>query len=119
MSDDVERIRESRNNILDGLEAALARVNAEIPIRTGVRRRRLATRQLELINESDEVMRAATNEVLALSEVKAAASQLVAIGNQMTERSKELQNATAILTQTGKILSLGQRFMDIVDKARG
>ena len=120
MPDEFNMIRASRDSVLSGLSAALDRVNREIAATTqvGPYLERLGNRQQDLLDEMRAVRASATDQILALPQVRAARAQLTAIGDRMMKRSKELVRATNLLGKAGEILALGQSFSDLLAGAQ-
>jgi hypothetical protein len=113
-------IRDSRKRVLSGLSDALDRINREIAAttRVGPYLERLGNRQQDLLDEMRDIRASATDHVLALPQVIAARVELTAIGERMTERGRELVEATDLLGKAGEILAVGQSFADLLATIR-
>jgi hypothetical protein len=116
----VDEIRSSRDAALAATSDALFAISQEIATTTttGLFLDRLTKRHQDLINERAAIREAATDLVLALPEVIAAAQTLNDVATEMLAEAGALPSATNILTSTAKILTLGQNFVDTIASAR-
>ncbi len=116
MADDIDRVRAARDQQLEGLDVAFARVNQEIAAYTQVDdyQGRLIARQTELLSERAAVRSWATNQVLALASVLAAVNRLAALGDQMSRQAKQMQTTTRVLSKSAEILGISKKFLDLV-----
>lgn len=122
MTDDaaIDDIRTSRDTALDALEAAIARIGREIAqtTTTGPYMDQITKRYRDLMGEASAIEAAATDAVLALPSVMAAAAKLNSLATRMDTVAKKLPSATNVLGQTATILSLGQQIADLIANAQ-
>jgi hypothetical protein len=109
-------IRKSRDTALNALEDSLTAVGNEIAVTTttGPVLTRLTTRNTDLMNTAAGIRAAATDVVLALPSVVAAAATLSGLSSQMKTTAATLPAVTNFLTGTATVLSLGQQFADVI-----
>jgi hypothetical protein len=114
--DPIDQIRASRDEALQALDAAFNAIGREVArtTKTGPYLDRLTDRYDDLDKERSAILEGATDAVLALPEVVAAAAKLGGLSSQMTRTAAALPNATAALNTATAILSLGQRFVDLI-----
>ena len=120
MSDQIDEIRSSRDAALDALDTSIISIGDRIAVTTtvGPFLDQLTKRHQDLVREHDAISRAATDAVLALPTVIAAAAALRTLSASMQMTAQDLPNATKVLTTTAKILSLGQQFVDLIATAQ-
>ena len=70
------------------------------------------------MSERNSILAAATEAVLQLPEVVAAADTLNSLANKMKTAAQALPRATNILTRSTSVLALGQQFADTLATAR-
>jgi hypothetical protein len=116
----IDDIRNARDTALDALSDAVTTIGNQIAqtTKTGPFLDQLTKRFQDLMNERAAIRAAATDAVLALPFVIAAAAQLKELSTDMKTTAKELPAATKVLTKTAAVLSLGQQFSDIVANAQ-
>ncbi len=116
----IEAIRASRDAALDALDSAVTSVGNEIvhTIQTGPYLNQLTRRYQDLMNERAAVRSAATDTVLGLPHVMAAADSLELLARQMRSAAQTLPGAANMLLPTATVLSLGQQFVDAVVSAQ-
>ena len=122
MTDDaaIEDIRNNRDTALDALEVAISRVGREIAhtTTTGPYMDQITKRYRDLMSEASAIEAAATDAVLALPSIMAAAGKLSSLATRMDTVAKKLPSATNVLGQTATILSLGQQIADLIANAQ-
>jgi hypothetical protein len=116
----IEAIRASRDAALDALDSAVTSVGNEIvhTIQTGPYLNQLTRRYQELMNERAAIRSAATDTVLGLPRVMAAAASLEALATRMQAAALTLPGAANMLLPAATVLSLGQQFVDAVVSAQ-
>lgn len=119
-SPDIDDIRNNRDTALDALEAAISRVGREVAQTTtpGPYLDQITKRYRDLMGEAAAIEAAATDAVLALPGVMAAAAKLASLATRMDAVAKKLPSATNVLGQTATILSLGQQIADLIANAQ-
>ncbi len=113
----IDAIRADRNQALDALEDALVSVDREIENTDSADLaylKQLKNRSQSLMDERTTIMDAASVAILSMPSVVAAADQLNAIAAKMKATAQEIPNATDKLTKATAILSLGQKFTDLI-----
>ena len=116
MADDIDGILASRDNIASGLDQMIDAITPEFA-KPGLSRdevTRLSARQTALVNERHEVFVRATDEVLALPGVVAAAGKLTKLGQDMNKAAGPLRRGTTLLEQSATVLGVAQKFVDVV-----
>jgi methyl-accepting chemotaxis protein len=115
----IEGIRSARNAALAALDAVLDEIDDEIAqtTKTGPYLDQLTKRKQDLNNEYAAISMAATEAVLALPEVIAAAATLNTLSAQMKATAQQLVAATNVLNKTAAVLALGQQFSDVIANA--
>jgi hypothetical protein len=117
----ISAIRVSRDAALQSLDQAFDAVGDLIAQTTqiGPYLDALTKRYEDIRRERDAIFRSATDAVLALPSVTAAAATLNGLAENMTKRAAELRDATKLLMTAGALVSLGQQFADVIAKAQG
>jgi len=116
----IDDIRNSRDTALDALGVSVTTIGDEIAqtTTTGPYLDQLTRRNTDLMNERAAIRAAATDAVLALSSVIAAAGTLNTLSTQMKTAAQALPAATNVLTGTAPILSFGQQFTNEIASAQ-
>lgn len=116
----MDDIRSSRDTALGALEDALNSVGDAIAqtTQTGPYLSQLTKRYQDLMNEAATIRAAATDAVLALPSVIAAAAMLNTLSARMKTTAQALPNATNVVTSATAVLSLGQQFTDLIANAQ-
>ena len=113
----IDQIRQARDTALAALESAIETVGRKIELATGSDDE-LETQLDALMQQREAIETAATDTVLALPQVMAAAAALNALSVQMETSAQELPVATNALTKTAAVLALSQQFSQVVADAR-
>jgi hypothetical protein len=116
----IDDIRNARDTALVALDSVLDDIEDEIS-QTTKKDAHLAelTKQKEALQAKYKaVSDAATEAVLALPEVIAAASTLKKVSTDMDAKAKQLPGTTTNLDKAAAVLSLGQQFRDVIANAR-
>ncbi|HEU0157442.1 MAG TPA: hypothetical protein VFQ82_15325 [Stellaceae bacterium] len=115
----IDDIRNARDAALDALADAVATIGNQIAqtTTTGPFLDQLTKRYQDLMNERSMIRAAATETVLSLPAVIAAAAQLTQLSTDMKRTAQELSDATTTLNKATTILSLGQQFSDVLASA--
>jgi hypothetical protein len=112
-SSTIDQIRQARDNALAALKSAIKAVSKKIELTTDSDDELEA--QLEaLMDQREAIEAAATDAVLALPQVIAAAAKLNALSAEMKATAQELPIATNALTKTAAVLALGQQFSEVL-----
>lgn len=112
-SSTIDQIRQARDTALAALGSAINGVSRNIELATGPDDALEA--QLEaLMNQREAIEAAATDAVLALPEVVAAAATLNALSAEMMATAQQLPFATNALTKSAAVLALGQQFSQVL-----
>jgi hypothetical protein len=106
----IDQIRNARDAALAALKSSINAVARKIELATVPDEAALNQRLDELINQRDAIETAATDAVLALPEVIAAAATLNALAIQMRTTALQLPTAANALATTATVLALGQQF---------
>ncbi len=106
----IDQIRNARDTALAALKSSIEAVAAQLELATSPDEAALNQRLDELMNQRDAIETAATDTVLALPEVIAAAAALNGLAAQMNTTAQQLPAATNLLTTTATVLALGQQF---------
>jgi hypothetical protein len=116
----MDNIRSSRDTALGALEDALNSLGDAIAqtTQTGPYLSQLTKRYQDLMNEAATIRAAATDAVLALPGVIAAAAMLNTLSARMKTAAQALPNATNVVTGATAVLSLGQQFTDLIANAQ-
>jgi hypothetical protein len=116
----IEAICASRDAAIDALDSAVTSVGSEIvhTIQTGPYLHQLTRRYQDLMNERSAIRSTATDAVLGLPGVMAAAATLGSLSTQMQATAVTLPEATNLLLPTATVLALGQQFVDAVASAQ-
>jgi hypothetical protein len=116
----IDDIVQSRDEALGALENCFNAVGDAIAqtIQTGPYLDQLTKRFQDLKNERASIRASATDEVLALPEVLAAAATLSALSSKMTTVAQALSKAASVLNVTASVLSFGQQFADAIASAQ-
>jgi hypothetical protein len=116
----IDDIRNSRDAALAALDGSISVVGNQIAqtTTTGPYLDQLTTRYHDLMTQRNAIFAAATESVLSLPSVIAAAATLNSLANQMKTVAQALPAATNILTGSASVLSLGQQFADTLATAR-
>jgi hypothetical protein len=116
----VDDIRSHRDTALEALGIALVKVGDQIAQTTasGPTLDQLTRRNQDLMDQRAAIRAAATDEVLALPAVIAAATALGALSAEMKTVAQALPAAASLLTGAATVLSLGQQFADLIAKAQ-
>jgi hypothetical protein len=109
-----------RDAALAALGTAVTSLGDEIAqtVTTGPYLDQLTRRYQDLMDERAAIRTAATDAVLALPAVQAAAATLIALSAQMTATAGTLPTATSVLTTAGTVLTIGQQFADLIGAAQ-
>jgi hypothetical protein len=113
----IDQIRNARDTALAVLKSSIDVVAKKIELATDPDEAALNQRLDDLMNQRDAIETAATDAVLALPEVIAAAATLTTLAAQMTTIAQQLPTATHVLTTTATVLLLGQQFSQTVANA--
>jgi hypothetical protein len=113
----IDQIRQARDTALAALGSAIETVGKKIELATGSDDE-LETQLDALMQAREAIETAATDAVLALPEVMAAAATLNALSAEMKTSAQELAAPTNALTKTAAVLALGQQFSQVVADAR-
>jgi hypothetical protein len=113
----IDQIRQARDTALAALGSAIETVGRKIELATGPDDE-LETQLDALMQQREAIETAATDTVLALPQVMAAAAALNALSVQMETSAQELPVATNALTKTAAVLALSQQFSQVVADAR-
>ncbi len=114
----IDQIRNARDTALAALESSIDAVARKIEVDIGPDDAALNRRLDDLMNQRDAIETAATDAVLALPEVIAAAATLNTLSAQMNKTARQLPAATNVLTTTATVLFLGQQFSQAVANAQ-
>jgi hypothetical protein len=106
----IDQLRNARDTALAALKFSIDAIAKKIEVATGPNEVALNQRLDNLVNQSDAIETAATDAVLALPEVIAAAATLNALSAQMTKTAQQLPTAANLLATTATVLALGQQF---------
>ena len=106
----IDQIRNARDTALAALKSSIDAVATQLELATSPDGAALNQRLDDLMNQRDAIETAATDAVLALPEVIAAAAALNALAAQMNTTARQLPAATNVLTTTATVLALGQQF---------
>jgi hypothetical protein len=106
----IDQIRNARDTALAALKSSIDAVATQLELATSPDEAALDQRLDELMNQRATIETAATDAVLALPEVIAAAAALNALAAQMNTTARQLPAATNVLTTTATVLALGQQF---------
>jgi hypothetical protein len=117
---DIASIIASRDAALAAIDAASNSVANELAgaVTPGSYRNLLIQRQQDLTDEGNLITNAATNAILALPSVIAAAAQLNALSTRMTATAAALPAATSKLNGATAVLSFGQQFANVIATAQ-
>jgi hypothetical protein len=115
----IRNISESRDRALDALWASATAVRDEIAqtTKTGPYLDQLTKRYRDLMNERAAIRETATDLILAQPGIIDAVNNLNGLSTDMTASAQSLRNATDVLAKTAEVLSLGQRFSDLIANA--
>jgi hypothetical protein len=113
----IGQIPNARDTALAALESSIDAVSKKIEVATGAAGAALNQRLDDLMNQRDAIETAATDAVLALPKVIAAAATLKSLAAQMKTTAQQLPAATHVLTTTETVLSLGKQFSGTVANA--
>jgi hypothetical protein len=112
----------ARDEQLAGISVALARIQREIQLFSGgdlALLQRLFDRQRNLILESDDVARSATDQILALPEVIAAGKTLVGLGKSMARVAAQMPTIKkGYLAKSAEVLTVAKKFVDVIAEAK-
>ncbi len=116
----INDIIQTRDDALQALEGCINAVGHAIArtTQTGPYLDQLTKRFQDLKNESASIWASATDQVLALPEVLAAAATLSTLASNMKAAAQALPNATSVLNGTASVLSFGQQFADAIASAQ-
>jgi hypothetical protein len=106
----IDQLCSARDTALAALKSSIDASAKEIEVATDPDEAALNQRLDNLVNQSDAIETAATDAVLALPEVIAAAATLNALSAQMTKTAQQLPTAANLLATTATVLALGQQF---------
>jgi uncharacterized protein involved in exopolysaccharide biosynthesis len=106
----IDQIRNDRDTALAALKFSIDAVATQLELATSPDEAALNQRLDDLMTQRDAIETAATDAVLALPEVIAAAAALNALAAQMNTTARQLPAATSVLTTTATVLALGQQF---------
>ena len=112
-SSTIDQIRQARDNALAALGSAIKAVSRKIE-RTTDSDDELEAQLEALMDQREAIEAAATDAVLALPQVIAAAAKLNALSAEMKATAQELPIATNALTKTAAVLALGQQFSEVL-----
>ena len=112
-SSTIDQIRQARDNALAALKSAIKAVSRKIE-RTTDSDDELEAQLEALMDQREAIEAAATDAVLALPQVIAAAAKLNALSAEMKATAQELPIATNALTKTAAVLALGQQFSEVL-----
>lgn len=110
----IDQIRNARDTALAALKSSIDAVATQLELATSPDEAALDQRLDDLMNQRAAIETAATDAVLALPEVIAAAAALNALAAQMNTTARQLPAATNVLTTTATVLGLGQQFSGIL-----
>jgi hypothetical protein len=112
----LDRIRASRDAALSSLGESVEAVSNNIATttETGTVLDRLIERRQDLSNKREAIRTAATDAVLEMPTVLAAAQTLNRLATGMQAEAAALPNAANFLASTARILTLGQNFLEII-----
>lgn len=112
----IKTLRANRDKVLRSLEACMNRLNAEMAQITTTTPYFLSLikRHNDLMNQYSAALRDATDEILAINGVVAAASELGQIAQEMETVAGRLPQATKGLSIATEVLTLGQKFTDLL-----
>jgi hypothetical protein len=112
-------IRANRDAAMAALNAAYNAVGDALAqdIKGGPSQDDLSARWEALNAERAAIMKAATDEVLELPSVIAAAGELGTVSAAMTAEAAKLKGATNVLKTADSVLALGQQFTGLLKKA--
>jgi hypothetical protein len=105
----IDQLRSARDTALAALKSSIDASAKEIEVATDPDEAALNQRLDNLVNQSDAIETAATDAVLALPEVIAAAATLNALSAQM-KTAQQLPTAANLLATTATVSALGQQF---------
>jgi hypothetical protein len=109
----IDQIRNARDTALAALESAIQAISRKIELSAGPDA--ALNSQLDaLMNQREVIETAATDAVLALPAVIAAAATLNALSTQMRITAQELPAATNVLTKAAVVSALGQQFSQVI-----
>ena len=112
----ITEIRNSRDTALAALNSSVTAVRRQIE-QTTVPDPELTERMQKLTKQRAAIRAAATDAVLALPDVIAAAASLNTLSMKMQAAAQALPDATQVLPATATILALGQQFSDKIANA--
>jgi hypothetical protein len=120
MAQSIANIRASRDTALAALDTSISVLGNQIAqtTTTGPYLDQLTTRYHELMTQRNAIFAAATDAVLRLPSVIAAAATLNSLASQMKTAAQALPAATNVLTGSASVLSLGHQFADTLATAR-
>ena len=115
----IDDVRRSRDAALDALDDVMDAIDAKIAEITeqGTYLKQLRKRYEDLQSEYDNINRAAISAVLTLPDVTDAITTLRELAVEMKQTAQELTEASKLLDKGTTLLSLGQRFSDVIAKA--
>jgi conjugal transfer/entry exclusion protein len=108
----IDKIRDSRDTALAALNSSVTAVRKQIQQTTAPNQEQ-ANRLQNLTTVRTDIRAAATEAVLALPEVIAAAAKLNTLATDMKTVAQALPNASKVMTTTATILAFGQQFLDL------
>jgi len=119
----IDDIRRSRDTALTALNTSIEVLSDRIAqtTTTGPLLTQLTTRFDDLMAERNAILAAATDTVLQLPEVAAAAATLISLANQMNTVAQNLPTATNvinILAESTSVLSSAQHFANTLATAQ-
>lgn len=119
-SPSIDYIRASRDAALAALDTSISTIGNQIAQTTtpGPYLNQLTKRYQDLMNERAAIFAAATEAVLALPSVMAAAATLNKLSGQLNTAAQALPAATNVLTGSASVLSLAQQFADTLATAQ-
>ena len=106
----IDQIRNARDTALAALKSSFDAVAKKIELATDLDEAALNQRLDDLMNQRDAIETAATDAVLALPEVIAAAATLNSLAARMKTTARQLPTAANVLATTATVLALGQQF---------
>jgi hypothetical protein len=120
MAQSIDDIRNIRDTALAAFDSSIEVLGSKIAqtTTTGPFLDQLTARFDDLMSERNSILAAATEAVLQLPEVVAAADTLNSLANKMKTAAQALPRATNILTRSSSVLALGQQFADTLATAR-
>ena len=113
----INQIRNSRDTALAALDSSVTAVRRQIE-QTTVPDPELSGQMQKLTKQRAAIRAAATDAVLALPDVIAAAASLNTLSRKMQAAAQALPDATKVLTAAATILALGQQFSDKLTNAQ-